>query len=249
MYMIKHILYKTILPALFLTGFFNAAYCAAPCSNFDLSITKITFTAITSDLYTYTYEIKNTGSVSASVSELALQNYVSTDAQGSAQKAAGGSVIDQSNTTVIAPGGTFTGSMSAYPDCCGGTGATAYPYLLVTVSSYPTTECNSANNRLAVYVEMPQTTTDPPVITSIQSSHAATANVLWNTDTKSFFVKDWSGTNSGALNYIVISSSGVQVATGKTTQEQSTPMQGLNPGMYILYLSDEERMYSKKIIY
>ena len=240
--MMKHVLSKTLLSVMLFTGGIIYAHCAAPCSNVDLTITKITFTSISSGGYNYDYEIKNIGTASITVSELALQNNVSTDEEGSTTQAAGGSDIDQSNTNTIAPGATFTGSMSASPTCCGGTGTSDYPYLIVSVSSYPTVECNTANNSITVKIEM-------PVTTGLQSSHVADASVNWNNDTKSFTVKSWSGNSAANLHYTVITSSGVQVFAGNTAEDQSVPLQGLHNGMYIIYLSDGDSVYSKKIIY
>jgi|GEM_PF-5856758 hypothetical protein len=241
--MIKHVLSKTLFPlAAFSLLLFNYAQA---CTGMDVIITKITFTGITSDTYTYTYEIKNIGTTSVPLKEIALQNYVATDAQGTNEVAAGGSdIVLSSNTDMLAPGDTYTGTMGAYPNATGGSHPqSSYPYLIVNMSVYPDTECDVTNNNYSALVELPATT-------GVQSRHTTTATVNWNNDTKSFTVKDWAGsTGTTILQYTVISPSGMLVSSGKTAEEQSVILQALQSGMYIIYLSDGDNVYSKKIIY
>ncbi|MFN8415571.1 MAG: hypothetical protein U0U66_04485 [Cytophagaceae bacterium] len=239
--MIKHILSKVLL-SMMLTSLFITTQASTNCTGVDLIITNITFTSISSSAYNYTYEIKNIGTSAVSLSEIGLQNYVSTNGQIAGAQAAGGSSIASTNMNTLAPNATYTGSMSAYPTCCGGGDNSTYPYLIVDISAYPTSECDATNNRMSLTIVMPTST-------GTQSKAIANANVIWNSDTKNFTVNDWSGAKGAVLNYVVITPSGTQVTSGKTTENQSVPLQGLPGGVYILYLSDEMLMYSKKIAY
>lgn len=238
--MIKHLLSKALWSTMLL-GFLFSSQASTNCTGVDLIITNITFTSISSSAYNYNFEIKNIGTAAVTISEISLQNYVSTNGQIAGAQAAGGSSIASTNMNTIAPNATYTGTMSAYPTCCGGGSSSTYPYLIVDVSSYPTTECDATNNRMSLTIAMPTSGTQSKIIIN--------ANVVWNSDAKNFTVNDWSGDQGTKLNYVVLTPSGTQVASGKTTENQSVPVQGLSSGVYILYLSDEVRMYSKKIVY
>ncbi|HSY62389.1 MAG TPA: T9SS type A sorting domain-containing protein [Cytophaga sp.] len=238
----KHVLSKTLLTFTLSYLFLLSGQQVQACTGMDVIITKITFTSITTDAYTYTYEIKNIGTQSVPLSQISLQNYVATDAQGSDQQAAGGSnIVLSGNTGVIAAGDTYTGTLGASPNAVGNYPQSSYPYLFVTVSVYPGTECDNTNNTLAAEIEMTATGT--------QSKHVADAALVWNTATKSFSVSNWSGGTSSALEYSIVTTSGTLAASGKTNEGQSVSLQELQNGMYIIFLSDGVSVYSKKIIY
>lgn len=238
---------KSLRTISLLTGFFLflSLICVntlQACTGIDLIITKITFTSLESDTYTYTYEIKNIGTESVPISEISLQNYVSTDAQGTNTKAAGGSKIDFNGSAgIIAAGASYTGTMGAYPNAVGNYPLHAYPYLIVDVFIYPGTECNNTNNRITGKIEV--------ITTDNQKQHIADAAVNWNTDTKSFLVNHWSGRNASMLHYNVFSTSGIVLLSGNTAEGQTTSLSAIQSGTYIIYLSDGEKVYSKKIIY
>ncbi|WP_018344995.1 T9SS type A sorting domain-containing protein [Cytophaga aurantiaca] len=237
----RRILKKATLFLIVCFLFLTSAQNLRACTGIDVIVTKITFTSITTDSYMYTYEIKNTGTQSVPLNQLSLQNYVATDAQGSNQKAAGGSnIVLSSNTGVIAAGATFTGTLGAYPNAVGTYPQSSYPYLFVTVSVYPGTECDNTNNTLVALIEM--------TTTGNQSKHTADATLIWNATTKSFLVKDWSG-SSTSLQYNIFNMSGTLCMSGFIEEELSTTLTSLQNGMYIIYITDGEKVYSKKIIY
>lgn len=237
----KHLLSKTLVSFIFACLYLISAKDAKACTGMDLVITKITFTYISSSDYTYTYEIKNNGTVAVPLNQITLQNYVATDAQGSNKYPAAGYGISQSPTEEIAAGATYTGTLSANPNVSVPHPQSSYPYLAVVVSIYPGTECDNTNNAFVALIEL--------TTTGVQSKHVADATLIWNTTAKSFSVSNWSGTNGNTLDYSIVSTSGSLVASGKTSEGESVPLQPLQGGMYIIYLSDGISVYSKKIFY
>ena len=217
---------------------------AKACTGHDVIISNITVTSITSYpnyySYAYTYEIKNIGTAAISLGEIVLQNYVSANQTYEAgDPAAGGSFIAHGSTALLEPGGTYTGTYEIaaglnYP-------VSSYPYFITDVYLNSETECDLTNNEYAGRIE---TTT-----TGTKNAHTAQAAVQWNNESKSFSVSDWQGSNTASLQYTIVSISGTVAVSGNTRAGQAVPLQGLQSGMYIIFLSDGEMVYSKKISY
>jgi hypothetical protein len=207
------------------------------CTGRDVIFTNITFTSISAGNYQYSYQIQNIGTTDISFNQLVIQNYVSTDNQVGADAAAGGSFIDNSSSGVLAAGATFNGTYGASPFAVNP--QSSYPYLIAKIYLSPDPECDATNNYFVTLVQLPA---------GIHSSFIADAAVNWLADSKSFIVNTWSG-NSSALKYKVYSVAGTLILSGNTKEQESTPLNDLPKGMYILYLSDGEKMYSKKIVY
>lgn len=206
------------------------------CAGQDVIFTNITITSVSPGSYQYTYQIKNIGTVDIAFNQLVIQNYVSTDDQVGNDAAAGGSFIDNTSSAVLAAGETYNGSAGAYPFSANP--QSSYPYLRANVYLSQDAECDVSNNNYFAFVE----------VTGIQPSLLANAIVNWNADTKDFTVNDWSG-NTSALQYSVYASSGTFMLSGTTKRSEPTPLVGLQNGLYILYLSDGKKIYSKKIVY
>ena len=235
--MIKHIHSAYLFCALLFILFTSNNGLA--CTGRDVIFTNITVTSIASGSYQYSYEVKNIGTTDISMNKIAIQNYVSTDNQvgGGSYAAAGGSYIAYYSSDILAPGATYSGTMGVYPFSANP--QNTYPYIVAYVNLATDPECDVANNYYVALIEVTAVT---------QSSHIANATVNWMSDSKSFLVSNWSG-NSTALHYSVYTSSGILMLTACTKENETTPLNGLPNGFYILYLSDGEKIYSKKILY
>lgn len=205
------------------------------CSASKITVTNVTFT----EADTYTYTIKNTSSSEIAIQNIMLQNYVSKDDVIGGDVAAGGAPIDFEDTDMLAPGATYTGTdffnrNEEAPE-------SSYPYVIMHF--YIKGEQCSVNDD-AHYIGLVKVSKP----TAVQTKVSANANVVWNSETKSFLVNDWNGNSHAELSYEIFSASGAHVLNGKTFIEQINSINGLKSGMYILYLSDGQQVYSKKIL-
>lgn len=243
--MIKCLRSISLLMVVFSCLAITSANQAEACEGHDVIITNITITSITTEsahyVYAYTYEIKNIGTAAIALNQIVLQNYISPDDIYGQNDIGGGGMhlASSSSTEVLAAGATYSGSdvMSVgknYPP-------DSYAYFFTDIYLDSETECDINNNQYSGMIEV--------TATGNQSAHKATAHINWNTDTKSFSVKDWSGNNTAALQYTVFSTSGSLLFSGSISEGQVTSLASIQSGVYIIYLSDGENFYSNKIIY
>ncbi|MFL5752992.1 MAG: T9SS type A sorting domain-containing protein [Bacteroidia bacterium] len=230
----KHLLSLYLLCSLFCL--LLASNKTHACSGRDVIFTSITFTSVSPGDYQYSYQIQNIGTTDIAFNQLVIQNYVSTDNQVGGDAAAGGSFIDNTSSGILAAGATYNGTAGASPFPANP--QSSYPYLIAQIYLSSDPECDAANNYFPALV---QTTT------GIKPSLLLSAVVNWNAENKSFTVSDWPG--NAELEYNVYTSAGMLMLSGNTRNNEPTPLGALRSGFYILYLSDGEKMYSRKIIY
>ncbi len=243
--MVKHLratyLITCMVSLLSLTSFNEAV----ACEGHDLIITTITITSTyqtpSANVYSYSYQIKNIGTAGIALGEILLQNYVSANQTFEYDKdaAAGGAFIAYKSTDILAAGATYNGMYELILDL--DHPVSSFPYFITDVYLDGETECDITNNTFVGLIELTATGTKP--------AHIASATVYWSIDTKSFSVNDWSGSYASALTYSVFTASGTLLFSGSTSEGQTTPLAALQSGMYILHLSDGDKMYSKKILY
>jgi len=233
----KHLLSKSALYASFFVLPFSMAKLHA-CTGHDIVFTHITFVSISPTEYTYSYQIKNIGTAGIALNEIVIQNYVSTDSAQGNDGAAGGTFIDINSKEVLAAGGVYNGTMGVYP--FPQNTHDSHPYLVTEVYLNTETECDLSNNLYIGLIEM--------VPTGWQAPSIAQAAVNWNRESKSFSVDNWS-TKTSSLHYTLIHLSGAIVCSGTAQQGQSTSLDVLKEGVYLLHLSDGEKTYLKRILY
>lgn len=242
--MIQYLRSVLLLTAVFSFLSIASSNQAHACTGHDLVINKITITSMyevpNAYVYVYTYEIQNIGTAPIALNQIYLQNYVSANQtfENNLDEPSGGAQVSQS-TTELAAGATYTGTAELPVDK--ENPVSSYPYFITDVFLNSETECDINNNQYVDLIEV--------ITTGAKKANIATANVYWNSDTKSFSVSDWSGSQAASLQYTVLAASGTAVASGNTAEGQSTALPALQSGMYIVYLSDGDKVYSKKIIY
>lgn len=208
------------------------------CSGKDIIFTNITFTSIADGTYNYSYEIKNIGTADIVLGQIVIQNYVSADDQVGSDAAAGGTFISYQSPEIISPGETYSGMYEAnpFPE----NPQSTHPYLISNVYLSSNDECDVSNNYFTKFVQVSTAIANPFLIEN--------ALLDWDIENKSFTVREWAGRNSD-LKYNVFSTSGVLMLKGNAEKNEPTLLKNLNAGIYIIHLSDGEKVYSKKIEY
>ena len=165
------------------------------CTGFDVLFTNITVTNMNaSSDYTYNYTIKNIATQAVALKNLLIQNYVSTTATTSGEKAAGGSYINLISTDSIQPGASYSGSFNAYP--FSGNGVNTYPYLVPVLEYYdsknPSANDCDLNNNTSFVSLYPNAAISSVTITNVGASSVQYDYVIENTGTDTLFLNELS---------------------------------------------------------
>lgn len=207
------------------------------CLHPDPAITNLTITSVSSGSVQYDYDIKNVGGDTLFYSNLTIQNYVSTDNVYDGADPSAGSTQISSSPTFLTPNQTYSGSFTATPSVSTDT----YNYL-ITELVYSSTECDATNN---------ENITSIPLLSATLNSINPTNNVIvkWNSDAKSFSVNKWENNSAGSLQYKIYNPNGTLIFSSNTEIFETTTLPILSSGLYILIISDDQKMHSEKIIY
>lgn len=217
---------------------FSATSKTHACTGPDIVFTNISITSIVDGTYSYSFEIKNIGTTNVVLGQIVIQNYVSTDDQVGNDAPAGGAYMSYLNKDILSPGETYSGTYQASP--FSQNPQSSHPYLISQLILEKDEECDVSNNYYTQFIQ---------VSTSIQNTSSIAGESLnWDVENKSFIVSEKSGRNS-ELQYSLYNTSGMLVLNGITQMNESTYLRSLNNGVYILHLSDGEKVYAKKITY
>jgi len=204
------------------------------CLYTDATIPSLSFTNITSSTIDFNYDVRNEGGDTLFLNKATIEFYGSMDNSLDGSDKLLGAVINAGNSFVLADN-IDTDSYSASRD-----NNFFYTYIIANIS-YNGTECNTSNNAAAYSI---------PTVSAVLNQTNQIPSVIIDRETNSFYVKEWNQTvDLNNLNFKIFNCNGSSVASGKTSINESNSIQGLSRGIYILEISNNEKVSYQRFVY